>query len=377
MGNVPSDTPAHATGSQSDSSISVNFKRTRAVRLTNTSALVSFDGATSPATTLAPIRHPSKQASSDGPVEKGVLNVGQSGSRSDGIRYGLVLDKTRGPLKRKDSAKLTVYFCGIPPVEAQEKFKPSQKSKSPVVGDSATGDVSEVHLFDVVKMVNAFNAARGNLPMSMKDDKTGFTGFVEIHLNLVHPISIHQSTNHSSAGNSGNLTPGYSGGAKGAEKSVIYLNDMTTKMVIDCHTTAKSIIEGLMEKYRVVDNISNFGLFECEGRRGGPGGRRMDSKEEPLLLVLLWGPCPMHSLSLQLVSSGRKRMDTLIHWDRFTYTELGNFLKMLNIEEEKYVSIIKKNYEMKRLRIEKLIQSKQDSFDMEQEGASSSNESET
>ena len=264
-----------------------------------------------------------------------------------GIRYGLLVDQTKG--KRKQGT-LTLFWSGpLPDDSHQKSARHSRRGKAPPQRREASEQSQDanVHLFDVVKLIHHYNAFCRDPPMRMFDDRVHFTGYVEIHLNLVHPISIHRPISPPQLQQRRVM--------ERAEEAVIYLNDMTTKMLIDSTTMTKDIIEGLVKKYDVADDISNFALYDCDSDRGGPGGRELDSDEKPLLLCLVWGPVPKHSLSLQLASCGRKRLGTFIHWDSFSLIELQNFLRMLEIEERKHIENIEKIYECKRKRLEKLM----------------------
>ena len=270
-------------------------------------------------------------------VGAGLMRVVMGG----GMRYGLLLDRTGS--KGKSKGKLVIFWAGRVPSLHDDPVDDGAIVGQGKSTDSPNPDVdpSDINLFDVNKMVANFKENSPEVEMSITPDNARIEGFLDIHLNLISPISVRKSQEQK-------LT-------SGSDCSFVYMNDMTKRLHIDSSTTSLDIITDLMDRYGVAEDPKMFALFECKGVRGGTGGRRLGDEEQPLLLALIWGPEPNRSLSLQEVPGGR-RSSSLIQWTSFSLPELQNFAVMLEREENQHLDNIKARYEEKRKRLERRLQ---------------------
>ncbi|EDO41731.1 predicted protein, partial [Nematostella vectensis] len=175
--------------------------------------------------------------------------------------------------------------------------------------------------------IEEFNAKTTGLIMTMKED--AFQGFVRVHMNLLRPINIVAGERPLSI-----FEAVRSENSKKIQRTSFFLPLGTVKALhISSTTTVQEVIEALLKKFKVADNPRKFALFECyqeEDRHLIL--RRMADMERPLVLRLLWGGGDIkHSFSLQENETGD------IVWEVFSLTELQNFLRILDKEEEELI----------------------------------------
>ncbi|KFD49447.1 hypothetical protein M514_09714 [Trichuris suis] len=126
---------------------------------------------------------------------------------------------------------------------------------------------------------------------------------------------------------------------------------------ITSDTTTHEMIVSLLNKFHIADNPRKFALYERDLNAGSTlqskytsGGnkssilfvlaklRRVPDDVCPLQITLLWGAETNKRFVLQENETGD------IVWDSFEIPELCNFLAILEIEEQQYISKIRNYY---------------------------------
>lgn len=188
------------------------------------------------------------------------------------------------------------------------------------------------------KIMEYNSQTNNNLRMIIQRDGS-FTGFIKVHFQLVRPISLSHSKNL--------FSHHHEWDKKMRRRTSFYLPKDTVKHLhISSQTQVQEVIVALLNKFTVVDNPAKFALFEQSERQNQVYTRKLSWNERPLNLRLCAGPCEkVLSLVLKENETGE------VNWDAFSFPELGNFLRILQREEEEHVRQIVKRYDLARDRM--------------------------
>ncbi|XP_046407278.1 ras association domain-containing protein 1-like isoform X2 [Ischnura elegans] len=210
-----------------------------------------------------------------------------------------------------------------------------------------TGDVMWQSVEELKCLVDDYtSAAPPGLGMTLEEDGTTFHGFIRVHLNLSRPISVV----------AGSRPPSIYDILKEDETlektlTSFYLPRDTVKALhITSETTTHEVVVALLKKFKVVDNPRKFALYERyyeDGDANKAKMRRIAESEKPLMLALKWHQT---DCSKMFVLQENETEDIL--WEAFTLPELGNFLRILDREEEEYKKRVEHKYELMALKLQ-------------------------
>jgi Ras association domain-containing protein 1 len=216
---------------------------------------------------------------------------------------------------------------------------------------------------DLQRRINCFNANSHGLTMSAKPNTDVFQGFIRVHMNLHKPINMALTTGPSSV-----YDVALAGGSLASceedvstENVSFYLPNNTVKVIhITSEMTTPLVIQTLLNKFMITDSSSKFALYEKLNANGAKVVerplnemmRRLGDDERPLELCLRWSDegvdsLDRHQFILQDNVTGE------IAWDAFSLPELEAFLRILEREEDSYVSQIRLKYSARKLAAEK------------------------
>lgn len=183
-----------------------------------------------------------------------------------------------------------------------------------------------------------------------KEDDGSFRGCIRVHLNLSRPINIVAGTRPPSIYDILQED-------RTVEKTLtsFYMpRDAVKAIHITSKTTTREVIAALLGKFKVVDNPQKFALYEktCDLQQTGKAKlHRLGDSECPLVLALKWSASGLTNKRLVLQEN-----DTAdIQWEAFSLPELGNFLRILDREEEEYRCQIQDKYSLLRHRIREML----------------------
>ncbi|XP_071442675.1 ras association domain-containing protein 1-like [Hetaerina americana] len=189
------------------------------------------------------------------------------------------------------------------------------------------------------------------LGMTLEEDGTTFHGFIRVHLNLSRPISVV----------AGSRPPSIYDILKEDETlektlTSFYLPRDTVKALhITSETTTHEVVVALLKKFKVVDNPRKFALYERfyeDGDVNKAKMRRIAENEKPLILALKW-----HQLTdCNKMFALQENETEDILWEAFTLPELGNFLRILDREEEEYKKKVEQKYELMALKLQEAME---------------------
>ncbi|XP_017306562.1 ras association domain-containing protein 1 isoform X1 [Ictalurus punctatus] len=203
--------------------------------------------------------------------------------------------------------------------------------------------------------VKEYNAQiNSNLYMSLNRDGS-YTGFIKVQFQLARPISLpptlippSSSSSSSSSCSSFSSLPS----SHGLCTSFYLPRDMAKQLHVSSRTRVREVIQALLNKFTVVDNPAKFALFERSERNGQVYVRKLCDDERPLFLRLCAGPSE-NTLSFIL----RENETGEVNWDAFSLPELGNFLRILQREEEEHVRQIVQRYSLARDKLKEALRS--------------------
>ncbi|XP_063071696.1 ras association domain-containing protein 1 [Engraulis encrasicolus] len=251
------------------------------------------------------------------------------------------------PLVQLDCCHYTVAY-----------FDPSAASEETIETDTNVDEQIEwakqqLTASEIEKKVKEYNAQiNGNLFMVLNRDGS-YTGFIKVLFKLSRPVSLPSPRRSCSAQDgswqdSKDLTYGSKDSSKGTRRRTsFYLpKDVAKHLHISSRTSAREVIEALLNKFTVVDNPAKFALFERTERQNQVYLRKLADDECPLRLRLCAGPGEK-AMSLVL----RENEAGEVNWDAFSMPELHNFLRILQREEEAHIRHIIRRYSLARERM--------------------------
>ncbi|KAJ8360977.1 hypothetical protein SKAU_G00175020 [Synaphobranchus kaupii] len=202
------------------------------------------------------------------------------------------------------------------PLTDQSDFDDGIVEKDTNVDEEIDWGKCELSVSEVVQKVKEYNAQiNGNLPMVLSRDGS-YSGFIKVHLRLVGSGSVPQDPK---------------------------------QLHISSRTRACEVIQALPAVLSQA-HARKAALYERTCHLGQVRMRRLGEAERPLLLRLCAGPSE-DTLSLELQEEDLIQ----INWDAFALPELGNFLHILQREEEQRVRQIVQRYGRSRLRLQDVL----------------------
>lgn len=213
---------------------------------------------------------------------------------------------------------------------------------------------------ELLSRITSYNHQDPGLEMILQEDGS-VRGFVRVRMNLMRPINVLAGTRPPSIYNI--LKEEEDSGRK--TLTSFYLPKDTIKALhITSEYTARELIVALLKKFKVADNPHKFALYEsCIDEESKEVKlRKLQDTEKPLWLALDWS-----SRAKQFVLQENDNSD--VEWEDFALPELQNFLKILDLEEEEYLSQLRLKYQTMREKIQEAM----DAF--QSEGAQQSDES--
>nr|CAB3265452.1 ras association domain-containing protein 5-like [Phallusia mammillata] len=185
-----------------------------------------------------------------------------------------------------------------------------------------------ISIEEIQQKIEEFNlTVKGSQQMTLQEDGETFRGFIRVTMNLTRPVSVMDAAKTS---------------RKNPKKSSFYIDKGAVKALhLTSDTTAAQVVQALLTKYNISDNPMKFALFEKQFREEGHVIlRKMLPKERPLFLRLLWGNGSSEKKGFILQENESRD----IHWESFSVGELQMFIKILDKEENDYITEIKCKY---------------------------------
>lgn len=195
---------------------------------------------------------------------------------------------------------------------------------------------------ELLSRITSYNHQDPGLEMILQEDGS-VRGFVRVRMNLMRPINVLAGTRPPSIYNI--LKEEEDSGRK--TLTSFYLPKDTIKALhITSEYTARELIVALLKKFKVADNPHKFALYEsCIDEESKEVKlRKLQDTEKPLWLALDWS-----SRAKQFVLQENDNSD--VEWEDFALPELQNFLKILDLEEEEYLSQLRLKYQTMREKI--------------------------
>ncbi|XP_078488590.1 uncharacterized protein LOC100175967 [Ciona intestinalis] len=192
---------------------------------------------------------------------------------------------------------------------------------------------------EIQERIENFNqTVKGSQQMTLQDNGETFRGFIRVSMNLMRPVSVHDSTKTT---------------RKPTRKASFYIDKGALKALhLTSDTTSELVVQALLNKYSISDNPMKFALFEKQVREEGHVIlRKMLPRERPLFLRLLWGNGNSDKRGFILQENESRD----IHWESFSIAELLMFIKILDKEENDYITEIKRKYKNKETDIRNAI----------------------
>ncbi|EDQ86528.1 uncharacterized protein MONBRDRAFT_28221 [Monosiga brevicollis MX1] len=262
-----------------------------------------------------------------------------------------------------------------------EQQRAHPKASQPDVQVGGHGLLSYLSAADIRAKINEFNATATDEQLELLDevgDDKSFKGYIRVTLNLTRPIRVSRGDlsisispentdttgspeaslpspgigpsrffRTGSGGGSGPYTP--SSAAFDADTSFFLPKEVSKGLHVTSATTSQEVISILLRKFKVVSNPRKFALYEMNLLTGEK--RRLRRFEEPLALKLLWGG-KNRDLILSLEEYNK---DQHFRWEEFTDTELHNFLRILEEEEQAAVCVVTASYDKRRAELQRQI----------------------
>ncbi|KAG5835310.1 hypothetical protein ANANG_G00242520 [Anguilla anguilla] len=204
---------------------------------------------------------------------------------------------------------------------------------------------------EVRNKIEEYNSKVSENGMKLSPDGT-FTGFIKVHLKLRRPVTVPVEV-RSSGGVAGG---GARAGPEGPDqRTSFYLpTDAVKQLHVSSSTTVSEVIQGLLNKFMVLDNPRKFALYRQTHRDSQDLFQKLPVSEHPLCLRLLNGPDPEHlTFVLKENETGE------VEWHAFSVPELQNFLAILGREERERVKQVKERYLAYRQRLLQALQEAQ------------------
>ncbi|KAM7401910.1 hypothetical protein PAMP_017187 [Pampus punctatissimus] len=232
-----------------------------------------------------------------------------------------------------------------------------KKNEAKEEEERGTKDLSEE---EVQTRIDAYNAQVSKNGMKLASDGS-YTGFIKVHLRLNRPVTVtavetegtegacRQTGGHKRAPSQDHKGPDC---GQSEKRTSFYLPlDCVKQLHISSVTTTKEVIEGLLNKFMVLDNPRKFALYRQTHRDGQDLFQKLPLCERPLLLRLIAGPDP-EQLSFVL----KENETGEVEWHAFSVPELQNFLVILQKEETERVQAVKHKYAMCRQKLQQALQ---------------------
>ncbi|XP_033908845.3 ras association domain-containing protein 5-like isoform X1 [Acipenser ruthenus] len=168
-----------------------------------------------------------------------------------------------------------------------------------------------------------------------------YTGFIKVNLKLRRPVTVPAEVHPAAA----KQTPGVD------KKTSFYLPlDAVKQLHISSTTTVSEVIQGLLNKFMVIDHPKKFALYRQTHRDGQDLFQKLPVSDHPLLLRLLSGP------DADLLTFVLKENETGdVEWHAFSVPELQNFLTILEKEERDRIKQVQKKYILYRKKLEQAL----------------------
>ncbi|MGH0158978.1 UNVERIFIED_CONTAM: hypothetical protein FKN15_036622 [Acipenser sinensis] len=166
-------------------------------------------------------------------------------------------------------------------------------------------------------------------------------GFIKVNLKLRRPVTVPAEVHPTAV----NQTPGVD------KKTSFYLPlDAVKQLHISSTTTVSEVIQGLLNKFMVIDHPKKFALYRQTHRDGQDLFQKLPVSDHPLLLRLLSGP------DADLLTFVLKENETGdVEWHAFSVPELQNFLTILEKEERDRIKQVQKKYVLYRKKLEQAL----------------------
>lgn len=208
--------------------------------------------------------------------------------------------------------------------------------------------------------IEEYNSQVSENGMKLASDGS-YTGFIKVHLRLNRPVTVpavegpapdEQPANQNARLCSEGSTE-ESNGVSGTEKRTsFYLPcDCVKQLHISSQTTTREVIQGLLKKFKVLDNPRKFALYRQTHRDGQDLFQKLPLSERPLLLRLIAGP-DTEQLSFVL----KENETGEVEWHAFSVPELQNFLVILEKEEAERVRAVEQKYAVYRKKLQQALQ---------------------
>jgi len=169
---------------------------------------------------------------------------------------------------------------------------------------------------------------------------TSFEGFLKVTLNLIRPITMELGARPPSIYEL--LTREHIIDENTQQVAFYMPRDTHKSLHINSDTTTKEVIVSLLHKFHILDHPRKFAMYEQEfnDKNKLVRLRRMTDKDCPLRALITWEPerWKDYKIVLQENETGE------IVWDAFSLPELGNFLKVLDREEQEIIKELKHKY---------------------------------
>ncbi|XP_028853350.1 ras association domain-containing protein 5 isoform X2 [Denticeps clupeoides] len=269
----------------------------------------------------------------------------KSRSWSEGLRL-LRRSSSSGSLTLADCSYTCHLECqGLVQLDCNQRDKQSEETaSSPAARDTnVTKEEDEeeekpkLSEEEIMTKIEEYNSKISENGMKLSPDGS-YTGFIKVHLKLRRPVTVQAQSDSDPGG------PG---------RTSFYLpNDAVKQLHISSTTTVSEVIQGLLNKFRVVDNVHKFALYQQTHCSGQDLLQKLLITEHPLYLRLVMGPNP-ENLSFVL----KENETGEVEWDAFSVPELHNFLTILEKEESERVRQVRRRYVTYR---ERLLQALQD-----------------
>ncbi|XP_056462377.1 ras association domain-containing protein 3 isoform X2 [Gadus chalcogrammus] len=217
---------------------------------------------------------------------------------------------------------------------------------------------------EVQTRIAGYNAQISENLMKLGSDGC-YTGFIKVHLRLSRPVTVTAVGGSAPDGGlgqanrpSGSPPPAPEGqeettAGQGADnRTSFYLpTDCLMQLHISSTTTAREVIQGLLKKYKVLDNPRKFALYKQTHREGQALFQKLPLCECPLHQRLMAGPDPKQlSFILKENETGE------VEWHAFSVPELQNFLVILGKEEGERVRTVEQRYSVYRQKLQQALQ---------------------
>nr|KAG5711380.1 hypothetical protein BaRGS_006077 [Batillaria attramentaria] len=204
---------------------------------------------------------------------------------------------------------------------------------------------------ELQRKIQTFNHFVPKATLEMLEDGLSFQGFIKVTLNLIRPITMELGARPPSIYE---LLTREHIVEQSTQHIAFYMPRDTVKSIhINSKTTTKEVITNLLKKFHILDNPRKFAMYEQEFNEKNKlvKLRRLTDKDFPLTALLSWDPekIKFYRLVLQENETGE------IVWDAFSLPELGNFLQVLDKEEQEAKAQLQYKYRiMRRIILQRL-----------------------